>query len=395
MASRPVVTIYNSQTGAKATSTTLPAVFRAPIRTDVVTFVHDQMRKNHRQPYAVFNKAGHQHSAESWGTGRAVARIPRVSGGGTSRSGQGAFGNMCRKGRMFAPTKVWRKWNRRINQNQRRFATVSALAASALPALVEARGHRISHLPQVPLVVDSGIEKVKNTKGALALFKALGAQAELDKCVETRKIRAGVGKMRNRRHIIRRGPLVVVTHSAKKAGAAKAFRNIPGVEVASVRALNLLQLAPGGHVGRFVIWSEGAFKALDHVFGTFRAESRQKHGYKLPQPILANADIARIINSNEIQKVVKPAQKTPFVPRQKKNPLKNFGVMLKLNPYAAVQKRAAVLAVKAQRERIVRHNAKRGVKSGKAAAAAPKKDAKKDTKKPAAAAVPAKKEGKK
>ena len=40
------------------------------------------------------------------GAGRAVARIPRISGGGTNRSGQGAFGNMCRKGRMFAPTKV-------------------------------------------------------------------------------------------------------------------------------------------------------------------------------------------------------------------------------------------------------------------------------------------------
>ena len=45
-----------------------------------------------RQPYAVNESAGHQHSAESWGTGRAVSRIPRVSGGGNSRSGQGAFG---------------------------------------------------------------------------------------------------------------------------------------------------------------------------------------------------------------------------------------------------------------------------------------------------------------
>jgi len=27
------------------------------------------------------------HSAESWGTGRAVARIPRVAGSGTHRSG--------------------------------------------------------------------------------------------------------------------------------------------------------------------------------------------------------------------------------------------------------------------------------------------------------------------
>jgi len=54
----------------------------------------------------VYNRAGHQTAAESWGTGRAVSRIPRVPGGGTHRAGQGAFGNMCRGGRMFAPTKV-------------------------------------------------------------------------------------------------------------------------------------------------------------------------------------------------------------------------------------------------------------------------------------------------
>ena len=42
----------------------------------------------------LFSFSGHQTSAESWGTGRAVARIPRVRGGGTHRSGQGAFGNV-------------------------------------------------------------------------------------------------------------------------------------------------------------------------------------------------------------------------------------------------------------------------------------------------------------
>lgn len=60
----------------------------------MVQFVHTNMRKNKRQPYAVKSIAGHQTSAESWGTGRAVSRIPRVRGGGTHRSGQAAFGNV-------------------------------------------------------------------------------------------------------------------------------------------------------------------------------------------------------------------------------------------------------------------------------------------------------------
>ncbi len=73
----------------KPTSTTvaLPDVFTAPIRVDVVVSVHALIGLNGRQPYAVSENAGHQTSAESWGTGRAVARIPRVRGGGTHRSG--------------------------------------------------------------------------------------------------------------------------------------------------------------------------------------------------------------------------------------------------------------------------------------------------------------------
>ena len=135
------------------------------------------MAKNKRQPYAVSEKAGHQTSAESWGTGectpvtiktivkqhialgrphlqlhslhlnkvettmqradgssilgRAVARIPRVSGGGTHRAGQAAFGNMCRSGRMFAPTKVWRKWHQKINLGQK-YTYFSTFCSSVL-----------------------------------------------------------------------------------------------------------------------------------------------------------------------------------------------------------------------------------------------------------------------
>ena len=90
---RPLVGIFNIE-GEDAGQTLLPAVLKAPIRSDVVHFVFTNMAKNRRQPYAVSRMAGHQTSAESWGTGRAVARIPRVAGGGTSRSGQGAFGNV-------------------------------------------------------------------------------------------------------------------------------------------------------------------------------------------------------------------------------------------------------------------------------------------------------------
>ena len=183
---------------------------------------------------------------------------------------------MCRGGRMFAPTKTWRKWHVKVNQNQRRFATVSALAASALPALVLARGHRIEEVEEIPLVVSSAVEKFRKTKEAVALLKTLKAYGDVTKVSNSRKLRAGKGKLRNRRHRQRRGPLVVYNEDL---GIVKAFRNLPGVELVNVRRLNVLQLAPGGHLGRFVIWTEGAFGLLDEVFGTFDKASLHKKDY--------------------------------------------------------------------------------------------------------------------
>lgn len=132
---------------------------------------------------AVFFILGHQTSAESWGTGRAVARIPRVRGGGTHRSGQGAFGNMCRGGRMFAPTKVYRRWYRRVNIAQRRYAIVSAIAASGVPALVQARGHLIDKLTEIPLVLTDKIESLTKTKEAVSLLKRVGLWTDVEKVV--------------------------------------------------------------------------------------------------------------------------------------------------------------------------------------------------------------------
>lgn len=339
MASRPVVTVFASNSGESSGNTTLPAVFTTPIRPDVVAFVHKCMNKNNRQAYAVSAKAGHQTAAESWGTGRAVARIPRVPGGGTQRAGQAAFGNMCRKGRMFAPTKTWRKWHKKINVGQRRYATASALAASALPALVMARGHRISGISEVPLVV-SDLEAITKTSAAVKALETLGAYADVQKVKDSKRLRAGIGKIRNRRFTQRRGPLVVYNNDE---GVTKAFRNIPGVEICQVSRLNLLQLAPGGHLGRFIIWSQSAFDELDNIFGSHTKAAVQKTGYTLPQHIMANADVARIINSDEVQAIVKPAQLPSKRSGQKKNPLKNLDVMLRLNPYAKLHKRQAAM----------------------------------------------------
>ncbi|XP_012657259.1 60S ribosomal protein L4 [Otolemur garnettii] len=253
---RPLITVYSEKGESSGKNVTLPAVFKAPIRPDIVNFVHTNLRKNNRQPYAVSELAGHQTSAESWGTGRAVARIPRVRGGGTHRSGQGAFGNMCRGGRMFAPTKTWRRWHRRVNTTQKRYAICSALAASALPALVMSKG---------------------------------------------------------------------------------------GITLLNVSKLNILKLAPGGHVGRFCIWTESAFRKLDELYGTWRKAASLKSNYNLPMHKMMNTDLSRILKSPEIQRALRAPRKKIHRRVLKKNPLKNLRIMLKLNPYAKTMRRNTIL----------------------------------------------------
>jgi len=203
-----------------------------------------------------------------------------------------------------------------------------------------ARGHLIDQVPEVPLVVSNDFESVTKTSKVYKLLTAMGAGADVDKCKESKKIRAGKGKMRNRRYITRRGPLIVY---AEGNGIEKAARNLPGVELVNVERLNVLDLAPGGHLGRFCIWTQGAFEKLDALYGTY-TEKGSKKGFTLPRHTMANPDLARLINSDEIQSVVRPAIKARKYSAHKKNPLTNLGVMDKLNPYAMAVRRSELRA---------------------------------------------------
>ena len=341
------ITVYNEKAEASGTSIQLPAIFRAPIRPDIVSFVQQQMSMNRRHPYCVSEKAGHQTSAESWGTGRAVARIPRVRGGGTHRSGQGAYGNMCRGGRMFAPTKIWRRWHRKINVNQKRFALCSAVAASGIPSLVMSKGHLINDVPEMPLVVSDKVQEYKKTKQAVVLLRRLRAWTDVQKVYKTRRFRAGKGKMRNRRRTSKLGPLVIY---GRDQGLTKAFRNIPGVSMISVNKLNLMKLAPGGHVGRFCIWTESAFQRLNALYGTWRQKSKLKSNYNLPQPIMTGTDLSRLLKSDEIQKVIRRPRKMIRRASVKRNPLTNMRALMKLNPYSAVIKKSAAAVAEARKK---------------------------------------------
>ncbi|CAD7669277.1 unnamed protein product [Nyctereutes procyonoides] len=288
---RPLISVYSGKGESSGKNVTLPTV------------------KNNRQPYAVSELAGHQTSAESWGNVRALARIPRVRGGGTHRSGQGAFGNMCRGGRMFAPAKTWHRWHRRVNTTQKRYAICSALAASALPALVMSKGHRIEEVPELPLVVEDKVEGYKKTKEAVLLLKKPKASwNDIRKVYASQQRKAGKGKMRNHH---------------------PAFRNIPGITLLNVSKLNILKLAPGGH--------------LDDLYGTWHKATSLKSNYNLPTHKMLNTDLRRILKSPNIQRALRAPHKRMHHRVLKKNPLKNLRIMLKLNPYAKTMHQNTIL----------------------------------------------------
>lgn len=236
---------------------------------------------------------------------------------------------------MFAPTKTWRKWHRKINTSQKRYAVASALAASAVPALVMARGHVIDEVPEVPLVLENAVESTKKTSVAKDVLSAVGALDDVEKAGYSKKIRAGKGKMRNRRYTMRRGPLVIYKSND---GVEQAFRNLPGVELCCVDRLNLLQLAPGGHMGRFCVWSQAALEALDTIYG--------EDGKSIPAASMTNADLARLINSDEIQSVLNPAKPQQKIYAAKANPLKSLAALEKLDAFAANKRRMAQEAEK-------------------------------------------------
>ena len=342
MSARPTVSVYSASSDKTVGDVPLPAVFTAPIRNDVVQFVHTQMAKNARQAYAVTRLTGMNHSAASWGTGRAVARIPRISGSGTAAGGAGAFGNMCRAGRMFAPTKTYRRWHRKINNHQKRYAVVSALAASAVTALVQARGHKVENIAEVPFVVDDSVQNFAKTKEAVAFLESSKAMDDVARVADSRQVRAGRGKRRNRRYVHRRGPMLVLANS--NTNGARAFRNVYGLDTANVNSLNLLHLAPGGHLGRFIIWSKAAFQQLDKIFGTFTQESEVKKGFVLPASMVTNNDITRIIRSEEVRRALTPkklAAKKASTFTQPTNGMRNRRLRLRLNPFTKKQTIAA------------------------------------------------------
>jgi len=258
------VPIFNLE-GEKVGEIELPRIFSMEVRPDVIRRTYLSQLTARIQPQGRDPLAGLRTSAESWGAGHGVARVPRVKGRGHPAASRAARAVMVVGGAKTTAPRSWKVIWERVNKRERRLAILSAIAAASRLDLVKSR-HRVDSLEHVPLVVEDSLEGVRKTSQVYSLLTKLGLKDELDRAKRRfRKIRAGRGKMRGRLRQRARGPLIIYLNEGSPI--ARAARNIPGVDIVALRNLSVIHLAPGGTPGRLTIWTEGALRAVEEVMG--------------------------------------------------------------------------------------------------------------------------------
>ena len=235
--------------GEVAKEIELPPIFDESYRPDIIKKAVLASQANRRQAYGPNVTSGIKTSAESWGSGRGVAQVPRLKNSSRVARVPQAVG-----GRKAHPPKPDKIFSEKINRKERRKAIRSAIAATTILDLVKARGHR--YTGNLPLVVVDAFQELSKAKEITGALKQFQVWEDLVKAKSGRKVRAGKGKRRGRRYKNKKSILIVGTTPLVAA------RNLPGVDVTTVNNLNVELLAPGVHAGRLTVWTESAVNAL-------------------------------------------------------------------------------------------------------------------------------------
>ncbi|MBQ4368279.1 MAG: 50S ribosomal protein L4 [Candidatus Methanomethylophilus sp.] len=241
--------------GDVASQVDVPAVFSTPYRPDIIKKAVLAAAANKRQPYGPSKGAGMRHSVSTWGKGRGVARVQRIAAG---RMATESPNNVS--GRRAHPPVPERDWSLKINQKERALARKSAIAATGCADCVKARGHQFDDNVSFPIVVADAVQDIKTTAEVSDFLQKIGLGYDLDRAKFGRKIRAGRGKMRNRKYRTPVSVLIVV--SEREMPIFESASNLPGVQIEEVSSLSAAILAPGGDAGRLTVYTESAFAKI-------------------------------------------------------------------------------------------------------------------------------------
>ena len=241
-------------TGEIAHEVDLPEIFNEDYRPDLIKRAVLALQSTRFQPHGTDPYAGMRTSAESWGSGRGVAQVPRLKNGSRVARVPQATG-----GRAAHPPKVAKVLVKEINRKEKKMALRSAIAASTSADLVRGRGHRFEG-DNLPLVLEDQFEEVTRTSDIISALSALGVYSDVERAKASRKVRAGRGTMRGRRYKQRKSVLIVTRDEPLRAA-----RNLAGVDAVTVDQLNTELLAPGTQAGRLTVWTESAIKRLEEL----------------------------------------------------------------------------------------------------------------------------------
>ena len=236
--------------GEDAGEVELPAVFETTFRPDLIKRAVLAAQANRTQDTGTDEYAGLRTPAESQGSGRGMAHVPRQDG--RAREVPQAV-----SGRPAHPPKAEKDRGLEINKKERKLATRSAIAATADGEAVAERGHDFEEALELPLVVEDEFEDLVKTKEAVSAFEALGVYADIERAEEGKTVRAGRGTTRGRKYTEPKSVLVVTSEEPSLAA-----RNLAGADVATAEEVNVEDLAPGTQPGRLTIWTESALEEV-------------------------------------------------------------------------------------------------------------------------------------
>jgi large subunit ribosomal protein L4e len=237
--------------GGVAHDIELPALFREEYRPDLIKKAVLALQSTRRQPHGTYPYAGICSSAVGWGSGRGASHVPRIRNGSRAAKVPQAKG-----GREAHPPVVAKVLVKAINVKEKQKAFRSAVAASVREDLVRGRGHIFDG--SVPVVLEDRFESLDRTRDVVSALSAAGVYQDIERAKESRKVRAGRGKMRGRRYKQRKSLLIVTA-----AKPLRSARNLAGVDVVTIDQLNVEHLAPGMQAGRLTIWTESALSRLE------------------------------------------------------------------------------------------------------------------------------------